>query len=489
MRVCRAVSAWIVCLLVFLSILFPGESLAQAAFSDTERLLTEWAESGRTVVTEISAEFDPGLLISEGSIESFLAVVKSCAGAYQAEWSVNGGKATSIWESKDSVWLSFGSDKQGDESLCIPIENSRLWNGLFWDALEPIWEDGDILAASRIRSIPDIGEAMANPVIRFWSETDDKTPIWDMLVRQWERLRLNMSVYGSEGSTANGMSGIDRPSHCTIYVLTGEQVARAMSNWAEALACDPQMLWLFDAMAMDNYQRAGYLDIFRYVADAFAGLASDDKLTFRVYLDNGDAVCGISGNITMRTAAGANLPLRVTYKKNTSGSKVIRTLSLTALPDSGDGFTVSADIQTTDRDDGYRSRSFSLSIDARLDGVMYRLHSDVGYVNTVSGTSETISGKGTVSLRSNGVNAATLNWVHTATGDAGDAIGREDVIEFDCSSNGRVPALGTEESSGSIRISSRSSDDKLGIPVSSARNLVNMSDESFKELYSQVYPP
>ena len=463
-----------------------GNQDSCAAFSDSEKALKEWYQAGRTVITEITASISPVIQSAGPAAANLWAQVISQPGSFTMNLSENDETMVSLWASKDNVWLSLGNDEAGSDAVCVPLENVQLWEGLSWEDQTPAWSETDQFAVNRLRSIPGIGELAANPAFRFWTETDDGFPLWDMLSRQWARLRLHMGEYSTQSRTTYGMSGIDRPAHCVTYVLTGAQLADTLASWTAGLACDPQMLWLFDAIPMNETERAKYLELFRSAAESLAHMTSGDKLTLRVYFDSGDYICGVTGSATMRSVSGESLPLRVTYRRRTSGSKITYELRLSALPDSkGDGFDLRANIAVTERASGAHSFSVTVRLDTRVNAAMYRLDAAASYTDKASDSYESITGDGKITLTSSGKTAATLSWTHTGTGRGEALPEREDAVAVRYSSKGLVPWLPVSDLDVSAMASRKASPNGLDLPVVSARNLLNMSGE----LPAELYPP
>ncbi|MDR1569999.1 MAG: hypothetical protein LBS72_05875 [Oscillospiraceae bacterium] len=483
----RPVAVGLICLF-----LLPySNARSESAFSETRKRLTDRLSYGQAVAAEITVLLESDApAVQGGSISAALS-----KDSYSANWigldGSNASDSVSIWETKDDVWLTFGSDETGGDALCVPIENTRAWDGIPWDALSPDWNPLDALANKRMRAASGIGGLLANPIVRFWSETDDRVPIWDMLTRQWVRLQARMTSYVDDGASAPGMSGIDRPSHCTTYKLTGEQFADVLSQWALGLSIDPQVLWLSDALAMDGEEQAAYTAWFGALSEQLAGMTSTGKLTLRVYLDGFDEVCGVNGSVTMKTVSGERVPVSVTYRKKTSGSKITRTLRLSAMPEGkSDGFDLRAEFVSTNNPKGNNRRTASVRLNGRRNGVTSRTDLSWSYSNdwidSETGREESINGKGELAIRLNGKDSLSLDWIHTASGSASATPALEEHIEFTLSSDGRIALVPVDECSGSVDIRTAASELPPPLPDASALNLINFKEDALQENERQL---
>jgi hypothetical protein len=359
--------------------IFPKSTVAGAPmggdFSAAERIISRALAGDTPIETIITPRSGLALRITQTTQRRAFAVESA------------GGQPLTLWQDRGPRDITFGTNLIPGESIVISTGAS---------AKE---------AAARARQLPGVGAVLSNPLFRFWGETRDELPIWDMAARQWDRLLILMSPYGSEGS-APLIDGADPIGHCTSYMLDGEKLPSVLARWAASLADDPQLLWLADALAMDAAQSDIYKRWFTALSDICASSTLTGKLTLRVYLDTGDEVTAVTGSITIMTG-GQTIPLSVDYRKRTSGSRVDKSLSLRALPSTGgDGFRLSLKESLTVDPKGSNRRSIAATLDGRMLGESFEAKLTASETNAWSldsGSSasgaETFSGGGSFTLR------------------------------------------------------------------------------------------
>ncbi|MDR0396734.1 MAG: hypothetical protein LBH66_05475 [Oscillospiraceae bacterium] len=332
--------------------------------------------------------------------------------AFSAE--TMGARLFTLWQNRGARDITFGTDLIPGESIVQPIGDPRK----------------ERMARSRADQLPGLGAILANPLIRFWGETRDALPVWDMAARQWDRLLLLMSPYGSDGSGST-IDGADPIGHCTTYSLDGEAAATVLSEWARLLSEEPQLRWLADSRAMDSPQAEVFAQWFVSLAEKFAGASVSGRMALRVYLDTGDELTAITGGVTL-IMDGETLPLSVEYRKKTIGSRVDKTLSVRAAPSSGgDGFRLSLKESLTVDPKGNNKRSINAALEGRLLGESFAASLTANETNAwtldngaVSSGAESFRGEGTLafSTRARERLAVSFNGTGSARFDTDDLI-------------------------------------------------------------------
>ncbi|GHU72049.1 hypothetical protein AGMMS49992_07170 [Clostridia bacterium] len=293
-----------------------------------------------------------------------------------------GAPILTIWEQRGESDLTFGTNLIPSESILMPLggllnaTQTPQGEALDYQSFQPPdaaeeWRQVRVGLAN-LGVLPGVGDILANPAARFWSETRDERPVWDAVERLWQELLIRMSPYGSEGN-APLVDGADPVGHCTTYTLGQDELAALLSDWARSLSGEPQLLWLYNFLGMDEAGAAAYAGWFDGLADSFAGLTMSGTLKLRVYLNYDDEVTAITGSVTIGLGK-VTLPLSVSYRKKTSGNTANRTLTVKALPSGGeDGFRLTMKNSVTVNPRGQNKRSLNVTLDGRLLGESFKL--------------------------------------------------------------------------------------------------------------------
>jgi hypothetical protein len=337
-----------------------------------------------------------------------------------------GAELLTLWENRGARDITMGTSLIPGESIIIALDGllDSLKNpeGAAVSASPDAWVRPRA-ARERLASLPGVGEALTNPIVRFWGETRDERPVWDMAERMWDLLLLRMSPYSSDDS-APAVDGADPIGHCTTYTLSGDELAAVLSDWVWSLSGDSALLWMTDFLAMDANSGNVYAEWFGALSDSLAN-ASAESLKLRVYLDTNDEVTAITGSTTV-SMDKVRLPLSISYRKKTIGNRVDKTLSIKALPSScEDGFRLSVKESLVVDARGNNKRTISATLDGRMLGESFEAKlassetnawsQESGSGQTGSSGSETFKGSGSFTLKARARERMSISWSETGS--------------------------------------------------------------------------
>ncbi|GHV27715.1 hypothetical protein FACS18948_5550 [Clostridia bacterium] len=216
------------------------------------------------------------------------------------------------------------------------------------------------------------------------------------------------------------------------YKIKPVQLSEILAKWTNAMASDPQLLWWYDAASMDEEALAIYNDQFARLADWFAHMKASGRLTLRIFLDEYDDVCGVTGTATLYDPDGREIPFSVRFTKKTKESKKAKTesktvtqnLTIKAMPvKGGTGLNLSAEFVQSGNSDGVNKREIDARLNVRINGTMYRLDTEASFLcEPASETAELIEGSGTLRLRRSGEDVIKVDFSERMTGVFGENI-------------------------------------------------------------------
>lgn len=375
-----------------------------------------------------------------------------------------------LWQTKDEVWQTVGSSLISEiEGLGIPREEGQ----------------GRDEGLARLASLAGFGQLMTHPIATYLLQVTDVIPVTGVFMRQWERLQIAMTPFADEGVTRSGMDGIDAHTHCTTYVLSGADIASALSVWFADMDGDASLLWWLNMLQVDDALQGDASAWFASMSTMTAQMTSSQKLTLRVYLDLNDEVCGITGSTTLKLG-DLRIPFSVNYTKKTSGNKVTHSLTLRCQPDgTANGAKVNLSYVTSNNDSDRTVRSLQTTVSGYWNGKEYRVKLSWDYENRWKkqgdgSYAEAISGNGTLNIRYANATVEDLSWSQTQSVSAtpGDlkSISIEDSLTF----RGLRLAGTIESVLGSNGVQAELQELKEAV------SLTNMSDEDVSQLGAQL---